>query len=206
MIAFFDLDGTITKKDTFIEFIKFVRGNLFFFLGLVVLSPKIISYFLRIYPNYKLKELFFSFYLKKFNEKELLKLGNEFGKLRMPLLVNEAAIERIKWHLLKNHQVVILTASSPIWLSYWCENLSIQLIGTIFETVNGRYTGKIEGKNCHGNEKKRIVKKILLQKTYSKTYGYGNSKSDLPFLVKLNDYYFGEIKSIELLPTMYKRH
>ena len=67
-VAFFDLDGTITLKDTFIDFIKFCRGNLIFYLGLIFMSPYIFLYIFKFYPNYKLKELFFTYYLARYHK------------------------------------------------------------------------------------------------------------------------------------------
>lgn len=194
-IAFFDLDGTITSKDTFLEFIKFSCGRFDFLIGILLLSPYILLYFIRIYPNHKLKELFFTFFLKRHSKTELEHLGKVFGKKRMPDLVYKSAINRIKWHQLKNHRVIIITASSPIWLAYWCTKNKVELIGTNFEEIEGRYTGKIQGKNCYGIEKKKIVQEILSKNRYKNTYGYGDSKSDLHFLEEVKNNYYGAIKN-----------
>lgn len=195
-IAFFDLDGTITRKDTFIEFIKFTRGNFFFVLGLFLMSPFIFLFLIKIYPNYKLKELFFSFYLKKFHKKELLSLGEDFCKQKMPDFVYPEALETIKKHQANGDKTVILSASSEIWLAYWCKQNRLDFIGTEFETVGENYTGKIKGKNCYGKEKQLIVEKIISENNYAITYGYGDSKSDLFFLRKMDKYYFGAINTI----------
>ena len=45
-IAFFDFDGTITKKDSFLEFLKYSKGKIEFIKVLIILSPLIISFFL----------------------------------------------------------------------------------------------------------------------------------------------------------------
>ncbi len=61
-IAIFDLDGTITSKDTFIAFIKYVNGKLKYYLGILYLSPYIVLFYLKLYTNRELKEMFFSYY------------------------------------------------------------------------------------------------------------------------------------------------
>lgn len=193
-IAFFDLDGTITRKDTFIEFIKFSRGQFLFFVGIVILSPFILLYLLKIYPNHKLKELFFTFYFKNYTKSELQYLGDDFGKIKMPNIVYEKAIDKIKMHQLKGDRIIILTASSSIWLSYWCKQNNVDLISTQFEIIKGKYNGKIYGENCFGKQKQKIVKKILTKEKISDTYGYGDSKSDLHFLNELKYYELGAIK------------
>ena len=105
-VAFFDLDGTITLKDTFIDFIKFCRGNLIFYLGLIFMSPYIFLYIFKFYPNYKLKELFFTYYLARYySAKELDDLGKLYSINRLPNLVYNEALERINWHKDKNHKL-----------------------------------------------------------------------------------------------------
>jgi HAD superfamily hydrolase (TIGR01490 family) len=182
-IAFFDLDGTITTKDTFIDFIIFCKGRIFFFFGIIVLSPFILLFFVGIYPNFRLKELFFKFYLSNsFTADELLSLGNLYASTILPKIMYQEALEKISWHKNKNHRVVILTASSSIWLSKWCEINNLELIGTEFCIDNGRYTGRIDGENCYGKRKFIIVKNILNESLTEVSYGYGDSKADIYFL------------------------
>ena len=190
-IAFFDLDGTITSKDTFLDFIVFCRGKRSFYLGILLLSPFIILYVLKLYPNFKLKEYFFYYYLAKYNSvEEIENWGKQYAKNRLPNLVYKEALNRIVWHKKNNHRVIVLTASSSIWLAEWCKEHELELIGTLFEKKDGKYTGKISGKNCHGPEKQKIVNTILNENKTSLTYGYGDSKADKLFLDILNFKYF----------------
>ena len=50
-IAFFDFDGTITTKDTYLEFIKYTKGTMRFFTGLAINSPYLVAYMLNLIPN-----------------------------------------------------------------------------------------------------------------------------------------------------------
>ena len=190
-IAFFDLDGTITSKDTFIDFIVFCRGKNHFLLGLLVLGPSIILYFFNLFPNYRLKELFFRYYLADyFSAEELENLGESYSEKRLPSIVYADALMRIDWHKKNSHEIIILTASSSVWLSDWCNTNELQLIGTQFEKKDGKYTGKILGKNCYGSEKLRIIENILSKHHGSLTFGYGDSKADKLFLNRLKYGYF----------------
>ena len=55
-IAFFDFDGTITKQDTLIEFIRFFVGDIKFIIGILVLLPKFIAYRFNLVSNQYIKE------------------------------------------------------------------------------------------------------------------------------------------------------
>ncbi|RNC63771.1 MULTISPECIES: HAD-IB family phosphatase [Proteiniphilum] len=187
-IAVFDMDGTITFKNTFFEFIKFCEGS-HFYKGILSLIPFTLLYFFRIYPNFKLKERLFSFFFKNKPESYLIKKGNEFCEKKLPYICRRDAIKLIEWHKKRNDRIIILTASSSIWLKKWCDINGMELIGTIYEIKNGVFTGKIKGGNCHGLRKKRIVLDLIKEKNYTTSFGYGNSNSDNYFLELLEIHY-----------------
>lgn len=184
-VAFFDFDGTITFKDSFMEFIKFSKGNFQLVLCLLLNAPYIVLYFLKCYSNHRLKERFFSFFFKNNLESEITVEGISFSKNQLSKICYPSALRLIQWHQAQNHDVYILTASSNIWLNDWCKTNNLKLIGTEFETINGIYTGKIVGKNCHGQEKLNIIKPLLNQYNLDETYGYGNEKADRFYLNKM---------------------
>ncbi|WP_051316144.1 HAD-IB family hydrolase [Algoriphagus vanfongensis] len=182
-VAVFDVDGTLTSKDTFLEFLKFVKGKNFFIWCLIANSPYIILYYLKLIPNYRLKEYFFSFYFKNEPEEGVLKLGREFALSQFPNLIYRAASQVLNWHRQNGHEVVFLTASSPIWLGPWCSEQGIHIAGTDFEVSNGRYTGKILGKNCYGREKiPRLTTILNSLNIHEVEYAYGDSPADQYFL------------------------
>ncbi|MEY4903022.1 MAG: hypothetical protein RLZZ292_837 [Bacteroidota bacterium] len=181
-IAIFDLDGTITQKDTFLEFIKFTHGRWGLYLGFLVNFIYFVAFFLKIYPNYALKERFFSFFYKNKNEKKLLTLGKKFAQEQLPLLCTGKAATYLTQHQAQRDTIVILTASSDLWLQAWCTKNNFVLIATHFEVIEEKFTGKILGKNCHGQEKvQRLIQQVDLSQ-YECSYGYGNSMSDSYFI------------------------
>ncbi|RYC51419.1 HAD-IB family phosphatase [Flagellimonas olearia] len=188
-IAVFDLDGTITSKDTYLEFIKYVNGTFRFYLGLVALSPYVILFYLGIIKNQRLKELFFSYYLSNHGYKEIEKKGQEFSEKVLPSLCRESASIVLSWHTVKKHDIMILTASSGLWLKKWCDSKGYILIGTEFERTDDRFTGSIDGLNCYGNQKRSLLENYLKGKKYSYTYGYGDRASDRYFLELVDEPY-----------------
>lgn len=60
----FDFDGTLTTKDTLIEFIRFSKGRVRLFLGFLLFSPLLILMKLHLYPNWKAKQRVFSWFFK----------------------------------------------------------------------------------------------------------------------------------------------
>ena len=56
ILALFDFDGTITTDDSLIKFIRFVVGDIKTLWGMILLSPMLITYKLKLIPNYKAKQ------------------------------------------------------------------------------------------------------------------------------------------------------
>ena len=188
-IAFFDFDGTITTRDTFLHFIFFVKGKLFSFLGFVILSPILFIYLIKLISNEKAKELVFSYFFKDTKESYLKEKGIEFASLIDKMLCVDAII-KINWHKSQNHKIVVVTASSNLWVEAWCIQNKLELISTSYETLNGILTGKISGKNCHGIEKVNRIKEIYDLSDYEDIYAYGDTKGDLPMLQIANYSYY----------------
>ena len=78
IVAVFDFDGTLTTKDTFIEFIRFSCGKRKFFLGFMLFSPMIALMKLNLYPNWKCKQKVYSWFYKGKEYRWFKQKGEEF--------------------------------------------------------------------------------------------------------------------------------
>lgn len=181
-IAFFDFDGTLTTKDTFIGFIQYAVGKPLYYLGLLRLSPVIAAYKLRLIPNYVAKEKVFSFFFKNWETDHFLKFANAYSKEELNKIIRPKGIERIKWHQRQGHKVVIVSASIECWLQKWCENYDIELISTRIEFAGGKISGKFATKNCFGIEKVNRIKERFILSEFSYIYAYGDSIGDKEML------------------------
>lgn len=56
----FDFDGTLTNRDTLLEFIRFVRGDKAFFLCMLRYLPLLLLMKFGLYPNWKVKQKVFA--------------------------------------------------------------------------------------------------------------------------------------------------
>ncbi|MDX1628431.1 MAG: haloacid dehalogenase-like hydrolase, partial [Fulvivirga sp.] len=97
-LALFDFDGTITRKDTFLEFIKFHRGQTAFYLGFTLLSPVMLLFKLGILANWQAKEAAIRYFFSGENVEKLDKSGREFCDKVMPKIVRKAALTAIHEH------------------------------------------------------------------------------------------------------------
>jgi len=181
-IAFFDFDGTITTKDTLLEFIKFTKGTMAFYVGFLLYSPFLVAYKLKLISNQTAKEKVLAYFFKgmpvpAFEEKCLA-----FAKQVIPGLLRPKALEEIKQLKEQGVQVVIVSASPENWIRPWASQVQAALLGTRLQTENGLLTGKIFEQNCHGNEKVKRIKACYQLSDYSQIYTYGDTSGDKPML------------------------
>jgi HAD superfamily phosphoserine phosphatase-like hydrolase len=82
----------------------------------------------------------------------------------------------------ENTEIVIVSASAGNWISAWSDSLLLKLVSTSLEIKDGRMTGRIEGKNCHGQEKVRRIREKWNLDEFGEIYAYGDSEADKPML------------------------
>ena len=182
IIAFFDFDGTITKQDSFIDFIKYYYGLHRIILGFIYLAPILLFYKLKIVANYLAKEKTLKYFFGNVSENEFKKKAKEYSLKKITSILRSTASKKINWHRQNKHQIVVVSASIEDWLKPYCQQNNFDLIASKLEIKENKITGKLLGKNCYAMEKvKRIQEKYNLVE-YQEIYVYGDSKGDLPML------------------------
>lgn len=187
----FDFDGTITTKDTFIAFIRFVKGDLRTFLGLLLYAPILIMMKLKLYPNWKAKQQLFTYFFKGMNIKEFKLKCNEFARHNKTLIRPLALIE-IQKALKEGEKVIIITASIDMWVRPFFSELDkdIRIVGTKIEEKEGKVTGHFITRNCYGAEKVNRLKEIMPNRNSYELISYGDSRGDKELLEYADKGYF----------------
>ena len=196
-IALFDLDGTITYKDTMFEFIKFTVGKGPMIFGFAQETISFLYYFSGRISNGELKEKFLARIFRGWTKDDLNSAGENFGLKKLPQLIRPGALEKINWHKSNEHRVVIVSASAGIWLEAWCRSQDIELISTQFQFSNGRFTGRFKGENCYGPEKIRRIKEEINLESYDHIYAYGDSSGDTEMLALAHEAFYKPFREIE---------
>jgi phosphatidylglycerophosphatase C len=181
-LALFDFDGTITSRDTLLEFIQHSKGRFAFLTGFLLLSPLLVAMKFRLIPNWKVKEWVLKMFFYRTSIESFNLACQEFSRKRLPNLLRRKALDEIVAHKKKGHRVVVVTASAENWIRKWADENEVELLATQLETENGRLTGKICGRNCHGQEKVERIRKHITLSDYSSIYAYGDSRGDREML------------------------
>ena len=176
----FDFDGTLTRRDTLIEFIRYVKGNKEFLIGFLKHLHLLIMMKLGMMPNWKTKRIIFQYFfggmtLEKFNE-----YCEKFAKEKASLLRKKGMVA-VNKAVMDGDQVVIISASIENWVEPFFRfqvSNHINIIGTKIQVVDGKLTGRFLTKNCYGEEKvRRLLEQYPDRKEY-KLVAYGDSRGD----------------------------
>jgi len=181
-IAFFDFDGTITRRDSFVEFIKYCKGVFPMIVGFFINSPWLLGYKLKLISNEKAKERLLTYFFSGHRFNDFQKYCDCFSVEIVPTLLIPEALSEIKKLQGCGVSIVIVTASPENWLKKWAGENGIDLIATRLKVSDNTITGKILGSNCHGKEKVARIKMKYDLTEYEEIFAYGNSKSDLYML------------------------
>ncbi len=190
-----DFDETLYKKDSLIEFCKFIYKKKPSQLWAIL--PQLIAGILhafKLISTKKFKELFllFLYGIKEEEVKTLAKefwdnTGMEYFNANVTALFNR-----------KEYRIICISASPELYLQPILEVYQIELIGTQLSYIENKY--KIVGENCKGEEKVNRLKKYLQTDDLPIAESYSDSITDMPlFKLSKNAYLVDENGNPQLL-------
>ncbi len=181
-IAFFDFDGTISNKDSLVEFTQYAVGKPRYYMGIIYLTPILIAFKLKIIKNHKAKEMFLSHFFKNWNRDKFVNIADNYSFEELDKIVRKKALDKIKWHKNQGDKVVVVSASIHCWLLEWCKREDISLISTKLDYIDDKLTGRFATPNCYGQEKVSRIHEAYYLKDYNIIYAYGDSLGDKELL------------------------
>lgn len=202
VVAFFDFDGTLTRGDSLLPFLRMVRGTPRFMLDILAVSPYLIAYVLRGMRNDVAKEALLRQSLGGLPLSVLRNLGKQFAKHSIPDMLRKDTLDYLRDHQAQGHCCVLVSASLDLYLEPWAKAVGFDycIASSLDADVDGMVTGKLKEGNCHGQEKVRRIQLFLARIGMPDiTYGYGNGRDDLPMLTFVNKGFLVKQKCVELV-------
>jgi HAD superfamily hydrolase (TIGR01490 family) len=184
--AAFDFDGTLTRRDTLLPFLRQVLSLRRLAQALAWESPWLAAYAARLLRNDQAKERLLQRALAGKSREELLEQGKIFAKQGVPPLLRPQMIERLKWHQRLGHRCVLVTASLTLYTKPWADSVGFSYaIGSeLAFDESGNAIGTLIGGNCYGPEKKNRLRLLIPPK--ANLYAYGDSRGDREMLAMAN--------------------
>ncbi len=184
-LAIFDIDYTLTKKETLMEFFKFmIKKDLknIRYIPRALLSG--IMFITRAFDEKQTKETFLKF-IEGMEEEQLDELVKEFYNKRLSSILYKDAMDMIYKMKSKGYLIYLISASPEFYLNEFYNIKEIdKIIGTKYITNDGRHTRRMDGLNCKGEEKVERLKQELskenIEVDYEASYMFSDSLSDKP--------------------------
>lgn len=179
-IAFFDFDGTITRRDSFALFLRHILGQKFY-VKLAQNLHILLLYKLGFVSNSRAKESVLHSCLRGISEGELQAHCAKF----LPILdgiCKDSALARIVWHKEQGDRVVLVSASFEEYLGVWVRKIGIEVIATKMEVQGGKLTGKLATPNCYGAQKVARIRAQIDLAQFDEIYAYGDTRGDKEML------------------------
>lgn len=185
VVAAFDFDGTITRRDTVVPFLAFACGRAPVAASLAVVAPRLALALAGHGSRDDAKEDLLRRVLAGRDAGALTTAGRSFAEriaanrrgLRTEVL------EKIAWHRGQGHELVLVSASLTTYLDPLAPMLGFDaVLATRLEVgTDGRLTGRLVGRNCRGPEKAERLR-AWLGEDRCVVWAYGDSSGDAELL------------------------
>lgn len=186
-LAIFDIDFTITKKETLMQFFRYAikrdKKNIKFLPRAIVSGA---LYGVGYFDEKRVKETFLKF-IDSIEEKNLQTLVKDFYRDCLSQILYKDALDMIKKLKSEGYLIYLISASPEFYIKEFYAIPEVDMIiGTRFEFKDGIFMRRMLGNNCKGKEKvvrlKEILKEKGLEVNYKESYMFSDSLSDLPLL------------------------
>ncbi len=192
VVAAFDFDGTLTRRDTLIPFLARGLGWPRLLMAFFKCSPWLAGYAMRLVPNDVAKARLLRATLAGRSALELEGWTTQWLAKDFPGQLQHWTMARLAWHKGAGHCCVIVSASPDVYLERVAAQLGFDgLICTQLmaqgDQSTGYLTGEMQTPNCHGEQKVLRLKSWLAERFGARLddvelYAYGDTNGDLPLL------------------------
>ena len=187
VIAAFDFDGTLTRRDTFMPFLARGLGWPRFLLALLKCSPWLLAFALRLIPNHVAKQRLMLATLKGKSLAEVDDWATRWLTADFPGQLRSWTLAQLTQHQQAGHCCVMVSASPDIYLRHVARQMGFDtLICTEMEADSGVLTGHMRTPNCYGEQKVLRLKAWMQERfgtdTGFKLYAYGDTPGDKSML------------------------
>lgn len=119
------------------------------------------------------------------NVQEVQKLAKEVTEKTISKRLWKLTIDLVNDHLAQGHEVWLTTAAPTVLAAEIGEYIGVTgTIGTNLESIDGVYTGKVDGHVLHGAWKAEGVERLAKERGFdlADAYAYSDSRNDIPLL------------------------
>jgi phosphatidylglycerophosphatase C len=186
VIAAFDFDGTITRRDTLLPFLARLRGRRRLAVALAVHGWSLARMSAGLESRDTVKDRFLLGLLGGLPAELVARAGDAYGELLATGIgLRPTVVARIDHHRSLGHRLVVISASPEIYVRPFAERFGFETaLATRLELDDdGRLTGRVLGQNCRAAEKVRRLEEWMGDGP-ARVVAYGDSSGDTELLAR----------------------
>ena len=184
--AIFDLDGTVTRRDTYIAFLAaFLRAHPGRLPATVMLPFATVMHLAGMRDNTWLKRFFLRTVMRGAAREEVDRCAGVFLDRLLKSGINPGALAAIARHKKDQHYLVLVTASFDFYARELGRRLGFDevICPHAVRDANDRLTGELVDGNCYGSRKVQYLESWFAAHPGPwHTTAYSDHHSDLPML------------------------
>lgn len=190
-LAVFDLDGTITRFDTLGPFVIGCLARRPWRLARLPLAVPAAARYPFARDRGALKGSLMHAALGGLPRAWLGQRSAAFVRWLLQGALYEEALTAIAAHRRRGERLVLMSASADLYVPQIAQALGFELAlcSRVRWREDGRLDGRLEGANCRGLEKQRLLRALIERERPAHVYAYGNSAADVPHLLLAQEGY-----------------
>lgn len=183
-LAVFDLDGTLSRADTFGPFVLgLLRRHPMRLLRIPLLILPAAGFVLRLTDRGGLKGAVLHLLFAGLAREVVEQWAAEYASAVVPRRLFREALDALRNHVARQDYVVLLSASPDLYVPRIGGALGVnETICTAVRWNGQRLDGRLAGPNRRDEEKLRVLQELKLRHPGLSVIAYGNSDADLPHL------------------------
>jgi HAD superfamily hydrolase (TIGR01490 family) len=189
-VVIFDLDRTITTYGTYTPFLLYyaLRNNPLRLLFMPVVLMLMVAYKLHLLDRKQLKALMFGLIIGHADKTRLENVCSTFVDQTLKKNVHHEAIRTIREWQNNDAHLILATASYDWMAELFAHRLKFDnVVSTKSVSKNGKILPGVDGENCYGEAKLRMVTDIIssletLWQTKREIWFYTDHHTDIPLL------------------------
>jgi phosphatidylglycerophosphatase C len=180
-LALFDLDGTISRHDTFFPFVTgLLREHPARLLRVPLLLIPALGYLLGLVDRGALKGAVLHGLFDGLSRQTVTAWAARYADHVVPQRLFPAALDAFRAHLAAGDQVVVLSASPDLFVPEIARAIgSHEVFCTAVRWEGDRLDGRLAGPNRRDHEKARVLATLRATHPELPVIAYGNSPADL---------------------------
>lgn len=187
VLSVFDFDGTLTRHDSFVPFLKFAFGKQEFNRRMLKLALPGLRFLVRRMSRDELKAQLIRTFMTGVEKAWVQRKAEEYCQAYWNKLMRPAGLQSVADEIGSGAEVTLCSASPAIVLQPFADRLGIKLIGTELEVVDGVLSGRLTGNNCRCENKVLRLEAVYGDLGEYRLRAWGDARGDRELLAAAQD-------------------